>query len=472
MQGARKGEPMANHSMNSSLTLDDGSRIAVVGGGPAGSFFSYFLLMFAERLGREVSLDIFDPKDFSSRGPLGCNMCGGIISESLVQSLAMEGINLPDNVVQRGIDSYVMHTEVGTRRIDTPTHEKRIAGVHRGGGPRTAREVRWDSFDGYLLNKALAKGARSYRSRVTGLGWRDGKPEVRLGEAAPQAYDLLVGAVGVNSADLKLFEGLGFQYRRPRIVKTYIMELPLGAEAVKSFFGSSMHVFLLNLPRMDFAALIPKGDFVTLCMLGGRIDKDLIRRFLEHPEVKRCFPPRWNLSDDACRCAPKMAVGEARRPYADRVVLIGDCGASRLYKDGIGAAFRTARAAARTAVFSGISEGDFARGYLPEYRKISRDNLYGKLIFGVVHLTKHLDFTSRAVVGAVIRESTKPGDQWRMSSVLWDMFTGSSPYKDIFLRTLHPAFLGQYATALARAIFGYPVLRHDKPRHAQTIGIR
>ena len=27
----------------SSLKLDDGSRVAVIGGGPAGSFFSYFL---------------------------------------------------------------------------------------------------------------------------------------------------------------------------------------------------------------------------------------------------------------------------------------------------------------------------------------------------------------------------------------------------------------------------------------------
>lgn len=28
----------------STLELDDGSRVAVIGGGPAGSFFTYFLL--------------------------------------------------------------------------------------------------------------------------------------------------------------------------------------------------------------------------------------------------------------------------------------------------------------------------------------------------------------------------------------------------------------------------------------------
>ena len=29
-----------------------------------------------------------------------------------------------------------------------------------------------------------------------------------------------------------------------------------------------------------------------------------------------------------------------------------------------------------------------------------------------------------------------------MSSVLWNMFTGSAPYKAIFVSTLHPGFIG------------------------------
>src|SRR5512143_3341059 len=118
------------------LYLDNGSRVAVIGGGPAGSLFTYFLFEMAERIGVELAVDIYESKDFSKAGPQGCNMCGGIISESLVQLLATEGINLPSSVVQRGIDSYVLHMAVGTVRIE-PTHrEKRIAAVYRGGGPR------------------------------------------------------------------------------------------------------------------------------------------------------------------------------------------------------------------------------------------------------------------------------------------------------------------------------------------------
>ena len=77
-----------------SLKLNNGSRVAVIGGGPAGSFFSYFLLDMAERVDLKINVDIYEPRNFDVPGPSGCNMCGGVIYESLVQSLAVEEINL------------------------------------------------------------------------------------------------------------------------------------------------------------------------------------------------------------------------------------------------------------------------------------------------------------------------------------------------------------------------------------------
>src|SRR5512135_3476991 len=91
--------------------LEDGARIAIVGGGPTGSFFSIFALKMARMVGKELNITIFEPKDFTKTGPAGCNRCGGIISELLLQTLAVEGINLPDNVVRKGINSYRLHTK-------------------------------------------------------------------------------------------------------------------------------------------------------------------------------------------------------------------------------------------------------------------------------------------------------------------------------------------------------------------------
>lgn len=105
------------------MRLTNGSRVAVIGGGPAGSLTSYFLLVMAGRAGIKLAVDVYGPKEFHKSGPGRCNLCGGGVSESLVQALAAEGIRLPDNVVRCGIDSFVLHTEQGDVRIDTPTRE-------------------------------------------------------------------------------------------------------------------------------------------------------------------------------------------------------------------------------------------------------------------------------------------------------------------------------------------------------------
>jgi flavin-dependent dehydrogenase len=150
-------------------TLQDGSRIAVVGAGPAGSMFSYFFLTMAETIGLDVGVDMFEPRRFCHRGPAGCNHCGGVVSESLVQRLATEGIRLPDTVVQRGMESYTLHTDVGDVEIGTPLMEKRIAAIYRGNGPRQSVPLDTHSFDGYLLELAQQKGARIIGRLVTDI---------------------------------------------------------------------------------------------------------------------------------------------------------------------------------------------------------------------------------------------------------------------------------------------------------------
>jgi len=429
------------------LKLEDGSRVAVIGGAPAGSFFSYFLLQTAQRMGLDLQVDIYEPRDFSLPAPQGCNMCGGIISESLVQALTVEGINLPTTVVQRGIDSYVLHMEEGSVRIDTPLHEKRIAAVHRGSGPRTIKEKKWRSLDGFLLELATEKGARVARERVDGIAWQDGKPQVKTRGGLSQTYDLLAVGTGVNSGTLKIFEELRLGYKAPQTAKTYIRELYLGREMIEKHLGSAMHVFLLNMPRLEFAALIPKGDYVTLVLL-GEIDAALVEAFLAAPAVSRCLPLNWRELKEFCHCSPKINIQSAVQPFADRLVFIGDAGVTRLYKDGIGAAYRTAKAAALTAVFDGVSSEDFRRRYWPVCRSISTDNALGKLIFLVTRHIQRWPHDRRGVLRMVSKEQQGDG-QRRMSMVLWDIFTGSAPYKDILLRTLHPAFLAGLVWSVA-----------------------
>jgi flavin-dependent dehydrogenase len=431
------------------LQLVDGSRVAVIGGGPAGSLVSYFLLEMAERSGLELDVEIFEPRDFSCVAPKGCNMCGGIISETLVQNLAAEGINIPSTIVQRGIESYMLHMDVGSVRIETPLQEKRIGSVYRGAGPRDLKASKWRSFDHHLEQLTVAKGAHVTRKRVVEVSLNDDRPKIAVKGEQPQFYDLLVVAVGVNSAALKLFTGNGQGYKPPESTKTFITEYYLGEETIEKTLGDSMHVFLLNIPRLEFAAIIPKGDYASVCLLGESIDKKLVQSFLDSPQVKACMPDGWSSDPRSCQCSPKISVGAAIRPYADRLVFVGDCGVTRLYKDGIGAAYRTAKACATTAVFEGISEANFRRHYWPVCRSISTDNSIGKLSFAVTRQIQKWRFARRALLRMTEKEQNSAGRRRDMSQVLWDMFTGSAPYRDIVTLALHPRFLARLAWELA-----------------------
>lgn len=453
--------PSSPGSQDSSLELQNGARVAVIGGGPAGSFSCYFLLDLAERFGKDLRVDMYEPRDFSGAGPASCNMCGGIISESLVQNLAAEGINLPPEVVQRGIESYTLHMDMGVARIDTPLDEMRIGAVHRAAGPRDLKVVRWESFDGFLQKLAVERGTNLIRDRVQGLDWDGGRAVLAtaVGRSA-DPYDLVVVAAGVNSPTLKLFDGKTNGYHPPKTTKTFIREFFIGEEKLARYLGNSMHVFLLAIPGLEFAAIIPKGDYASICLLGEGIDKAMLQAFLESPEVKDTMPPGWEAVVNSCQCSPKMNVGAAQSPYGDRLVFVGDAGVTRLYKDGIGAAYRTARAAAATAVLHGVSAADFRRHYEPVCRSIESDNSVGRFVFRVTEEIQRRSFARRAVLRTVASEQKKPGHKRRMSRVLWDLFTGSTTYRDILMRTLHPAFIARFSLDLAMS------LGNDKERRS------
>jgi hypothetical protein len=54
-------------------------------------------------------------------------------------------------------------------------------------------------------------------------------------------------------------------------------------------------------------------------------------------------------------------------------------------------------------------------------------------------------------------EQERPGATPHMSSVLWDVFSGSAPYREILLRTMHPGFLFRLVWNLLLAILRRPL---------------
>jgi hypothetical protein len=147
-----------------------------------------------------------------------------------------------------------------------------------------------------------------------------------------------------------------------------------------------------------------------------------------------------------------LSISGADHPYGDRFVFVGDCGVTRLYKDGIGAAYRTAKAAATTAALQGISAANFAEYYRPACQRIETDNLIGKFVFFVTRQIQKRRFTRRAVLRMTTDEQSQDPANRRMSMVLWDTFTGSAPYKEILMRTLGLRFLLQLCADMALSL--------------------
>lgn len=415
--------------------LEGGSRIAVVGGGPTGSFFGIFALKMARMVGEELDLTIFEPKDFTKDGPLGCNRCGGIISELLVQTLAVEGINLPDSVVRKGINSYNLHTNHGDVHIETPDLERTIATVYRGGGPKGMIRDGKESFDDFLLREAVKNGAVHKPVRIDRIKFRDGKPRLFSKEQEIGEFDLVIGAFGVNSTTGKVFEEVGFGYEEPPTVTTAIAELRMGEDVVAQCFGNSVHLFLLPDKGMKFAAMVPKGSYVTLCILGKEMNANTVNEFLDKPVVKEVL--KTVPYSVECRCLPKMNVGAPKKPFKDRVVTCGDAGSTRLFKDGLGAAYLMGKAAAKTAVFQGVSARHFEEDYYPVYKSIVLDNLYGKLLFTVTDICRKNRVLTEGMLEVVRREQGR-ADYKTLSTILWNMFTGNERYRNVFLKSLDP----------------------------------
>jgi len=411
--------------------LGNGANIAVIGGGPTGSFFSIFALKLAKMVDKELNVTIFEPKNFTKDGPGGCNRCGGIISELLVQNLAVEGINLPDSVVQRGIHSYRLHTTQGRVDIATPAFEKTIATVYRGGGPKGIIGADIESFDHFLLDLAVKEGAVHNPLKIDRIDYRNQKPVLYSQSQEVLESDLVVGAFGVNTKTTSIFEEIGFGYEKPRVITTAIAEISADKEILAEYFGNSIHLFLLPMKGVKFAAMIPKGSYVTLCILGTEMNIKKVDDFLSHPVVKGVLPEAHQY-EIGCRCLPKMNVAAPRKPYADRVVICGDAGSTRLFKDGLGAAYLMGKAAAKTAVLQGVSKEHFRKDYYPVYKSIIVDNWYGKYLYGITDLYRKYSILTKGMIAVVEEEQKEPDNAKRLSSILWDMFTGNERYKKIF----------------------------------------
>src|SRR3982750_277122 len=137
--------------MSQPTYLTSGNRVAVVGAGPAGSFFAIELMRRARSPGLTIQTDIYDGKNFARKGAAGCNMCAGAIGHRLIEEIERSTTTIPREVIHYEIEGYAVHYKDSTARLENDP-AKKIYGVYRGAGPiSTENPDAARSFDQFLL---------------------------------------------------------------------------------------------------------------------------------------------------------------------------------------------------------------------------------------------------------------------------------------------------------------------------------
>lgn len=411
-------------------------RVVIIGGGPSGAFCAMGLLRGDSGRMGEVAphgapeVVLLDRKIFSACGPRGCNVCAGVISNSLLTNLKGFGMEVPREVIQREIQGYHFISLAGSAHLRKDPTAK-ILTAYRALGPPDSAYSEERSFDHFLLQQAVDLGARHLRELVTNLVPPRGKGawRVEYGQGEHLDADIVVAACGVHTPFLSKITDLCFGYRPPLTIHACQAEVPLDPEAVTECFRDEIIIFALGLPGIKFAAMTPKERHVTVTLVGRYVKRQHLEEFLQLPPVRSLFPRTWRLPAAFCHCHPKIPVTAAPRACTDRLVVIGDAHVSRYLKNGLNSAFQTGTLAARAILETGGEARGLNRHYvLPCRQLFIADNLIGRLLFRLHGGTERSPRIARALL------------RGHPTRALWNMFTGDLPYMETMKSMLHPAF--------------------------------
>ncbi|MBF0441097.1 MAG: hypothetical protein HQK54_04265 [Oligoflexales bacterium] len=414
------------------VTLKNGSRICIVGGGPAGCFAA----MHAQKLGAERGLEfeiiVFDIAE-TPKGQIYCKGCAGILSSRLQRGLQELNIELDRSVIQEEIVSYVVHVPGAAFIVNKPLSEQSVLSVYRGSHPCTKRDDIPNSLDNFFRNTVRSRGIKVLNEHVHYV--EDRPSPIVVTENNVYEAALIVLAIGVNGANGPNFL---YGYRYPNVVQMLQAEIPRASE-----WPTSKVIVFFNKPReVSFAAMTPKNNYAVVSVLprqGRRVKT--IKEFLEKDmgRLKQYYP---KVPHFLCHCKPLIPVGMAKKYYGRNWVTVGDALTCRLYKDGIGSAYRTARKAMEVAIIHGVSRRSFRKYYVPYCRKIAFDNIIGHILFLFIMIVTRIPLLTRVLARCIeLEDKNENGgsvENEHFKQILWALLTGALSYRKIFMRLMSP----------------------------------
>jgi len=396
--------------MENDLIVKDGTKIAIIGGGPAGTSFAIKLLKESQKKGIRPKVIIFEGKDFN----IHYNQCVGVLSppieEIFINSLEMP---FPTELVKREISGYIIHPSGG------PSLK-----ISRGLGTYATRRI---LFDRFMLKEAKNLGAEIINSRVTAVEFFNEK-EVRIySEGKFLRVDAVVGGFGLDEATASVFEKASsntFKYNRPeKVLETIIIKIHVPKEIIEGNLKSMIHAFLLkNIKKIEFGAITPKGDHIIINIAGKNVSSSDMDLFLNQPETKEILGEIEFKELDYFKGI--YPIKPAKGVVGNRFVAIGDAtGWIRPYKGkGINVAIETGTKAAEVVLNYGFSKKALMK-YLDYFKPLKKDYIYGKIFRTLVIFSLRTGFIKEIL--KISKEDEKINESIYMA------VSGEGKYKEV-----------------------------------------
>lgn len=431
---------------------------AVVGGGPAGSFFAICLLREARRLNREIDVVIVEKKtalkvEDNYWWSKGCNFGAGGISPRLSAIMEETGIHVPSDINRGDINRIWIHGMWKNIPLKVPNQMKMFS-VFRGSLPSKSKDKQ-RGLDAFLLGKAIEEGARILRGEVLEIAYMDPnipvlKIKLASGDEVSMPASFVAVATGVNARTgkdyrenplIRSIQRINPDFVPAKLRRTLVFELKVSPEVLEKNLKNEVYFIEYGAKELplEHVALVPKGDYLTVTVIGKYIDRavfpkdtrKIINKIVKLPQLNRILPNIVAYSV-ACACSPRMTVGVAKNPIAERLAIIGDAVGSRLYKDGLYSAFLSASQLARIIMHKGSDKKTLIEEYGKTVKWLSMDNRYGKLVFRLIRLAFSTPFLSRILYQTFATElKIKDKNKRPLGQGLWKIASGYADYREI-----------------------------------------